>query len=149
MLNQIKVENLLNDTNGREIEKITENIFKIDDEVIEILAVNYDLKILKFRHNHNTHEVQFKNHLDLTLDKMGIKRSFESISKDVKAPMPGKVLNIMVKPGDELKKGEPLLILEAMKMENIIKSDSDCIIDEVLINSNQNVEKNELLISLK
>ncbi len=148
MMTQLNLEELLDSTNQEKVEKITDTIFKIGEEVIEVLDVNYDLKILKFRHNHGTHEVQFKNKLDLILDDMGIKRSFDAVNTDVKAPMPGKVLKVFVNSGDIVKKGDPLLILEAMKMENVLKSENDCSIKTVFINASENVEKNQLLIEL-
>ncbi len=148
MVNQINIADLLTSTSKTAITKISDNIFKIGDEVIEVLDVNYDLKTIKIRHNHNTHQIQYKNALDLTLDKMGIKRSFDAVNTDIKAPMPGKVLEVLVNAGDTVKKGDPLLILEAMKMENVLKSDADCMIKEVNVSALENVEKNQLLIAL-
>ena len=149
MTSQLKIEELLAITEKRDITRISEKVFKVGDEVIELIELNLDLKQIKFRHNHNTHTVQFKNKLDLTLDKMGIKRSFDAVDSDVKAPMPGKVLEVLVNSGDSVKKGDPLLILEAMKMENVLKSDSDCIIKEVNVVAQENVEKNQLLLELE
>ncbi|MFD1551474.1 acetyl-CoA carboxylase biotin carboxyl carrier protein subunit [Putridiphycobacter roseus] len=148
MIDQIALNELFTDSKDSSVEKISEDIYKIDGEVIEVLDLNPDLKTLKFRHNHNTHEVQFKNELDFTLDKMGIKRSFDAVNTDIKAPMPGKVIAIKVKPGDQVKKGDALLILEAMKMENVLKAQHDCEIKTVLVEELNNVEKNQLLIEL-
>ena len=67
--------------------------------------------------------------------------------QQVKAPMPGLVLNILVNEGDEIKKGDSLLVLEAMKMENMIKSPTDGIIKKIEIKQGDKVEKNELLVS--
>ena len=66
--------------------------------------------------------------------------------KELKSPMPGLVIKIDIKPGDSVAKGDPLMILEAMKMENQIKSKGDGVIAEILVNEGQAVEKNELLI---
>ena len=66
--------------------------------------------------------------------------------KDVKAPMPGLILDIKVRPGQEVKKGDPILILEAMKMENILKSPGDGVVKEIKVQTRQNVEKNQVLI---
>ena len=65
---------------------------------------------------------------------------------DVKAPMPGLILEIKVQPGQEVKKGDPIMILEAMKMENILKSPGDGIVREIKVVEKQNVEKNQILI---
>lgn len=66
---------------------------------------------------------------------------------DLKAPMPGLVLNILVKPGDTVKKNDPVLVLEAMKMENVIKAPSDAIVKAVAAEKGKPVEKGQLLIS--
>lgn len=147
MVSKINIEDLL--LSNRAITRITDTIYKVQDEVIEVLAINYDLKEVKIRHNHNTHAIQFKNNLDLTLDKMGIKRTFETLNTDIKAPMPGKVLDVMVVAGDKIEKGQPLLILEAMKMENVLKAESDATIKGVHIAKSESVESGQLLIELE
>jgi len=149
MATQILLSELLAETKKNNITKITDTIFKINDEVIEVLDVNFDTKNLKIRHNHSTHELVFKSDLDLVLDKMGIKRTFEAVNTDVKAPMPGKVLDVVVNVGDEVKKGDAILILEAMKMENVLKAEGDCIIKSVLVENHQSVEKNQVLVELE
>jgi len=149
MATQILLSELLAETTKNEITKITNSVFKINDDVLEILDVNFDTKTLKIRHNHSTHNIDFKSDLDLVLDKMGIKRSFEAINTDVKAPMPGKVLDVVVNVGDEVKKGDAILILEAMKMENVLKAEGDCIIKSVLVENQQSVEKNQILVELE
>ena len=60
--------------------------------------------------------------------------------------MPGMVLNILVTEGQEVKKGDALIVLEAMKMENILKSPTDGVIKKIAINKGVAVEKNQLLI---
>ena len=149
MTKEILLTELFVHTDKRQIEKVTDSIFKIDDEVIEILDVNFDTKNLKIRHNHSTHHIVFKSDLDLVLDQMGIKRTFEAVNTDVKAPMPGKVIDIVVKIGDTVQKGDPILILEAMKMENVLKAEGDCIIKNVMVEKQQSVEKNQVLIELE
>jgi biotin carboxyl carrier protein len=66
--------------------------------------------------------------------------------KEVKAPMPGLVLDIRVVPGQMVQKGDVLLILEAMKMENAIKSATDGVVKQVKAIKGQSVEKNQLMI---
>ncbi len=60
--------------------------------------------------------------------------------------MPGMVLNILVKEGDVVKKGDPLIVLEAMKMENILKSPTEGTVKKVAAIKGTAVEKNQLLI---
>ncbi len=72
--------------------------------------------------------------------------SFEETDYDIKSPMPGRVISVFVKKGDFVKKHQPLLILEAMKMEMTIKSNKDAVISEVNIEKNSLVQQNDLLI---
>ena len=60
--------------------------------------------------------------------------------------MPGKVLSVLVKPGDFVQQGDSLLVLEAMKMENVIKSSVSATVEEVPANADSSVEKGELLV---
>jgi biotin carboxyl carrier protein len=68
------------------------------------------------------------------------------IEKDLKAPMPGMIVLIEVKPGQQLKKGDGLLIIEAMKMENEIKAPFDCMVKEIKVQERQAVEKGQVLV---
>ena len=70
----------------------------------------------------------------------------QKVEKDLKAPMPGLIVAIEVKPGQMLKKGEGLLIIEAMKMENEIKAPFDCVIKEIKVQEKQAVEKGQVLV---
>jgi len=66
--------------------------------------------------------------------------------KEVKAPMPGLVVTVEVEPGQKVKKGDGLLIIEAMKMENEIKAPFDATVKEIKVGIKQAVEKNQVLI---
>lgn len=83
---------------------------------------------------------------DDLLEQLGMGRKAAHIINDLKAPMPGLVLKILVQPGDVIKKGDNLLVLEAMKMENIIKASGDAVIKEIPVAPGESVEKNQLLI---
>jgi len=68
------------------------------------------------------------------------------LDSELKAPMPGLVVAIEVKPGQQLKKGEGLIIIEAMKMENEIKAPFDCVVKEIKVQERQAVEKGQVLV---
>jgi biotin carboxyl carrier protein len=59
------------------------------------------------------------------------------------------VLQVLVNPGDQVKKGDKILVLEAMKMENAIKSPTDGIVNDVLVSQGMAVDKNQVLITFK
>jgi len=66
----------------------------------------------------------------------------------VSAPMPGKILKILVREGDEVKVGEGLLVLEAMKMENEIPSPKDSVVKRILVKEGDTVDTGQALIEL-
>jgi pyruvate carboxylase len=66
--------------------------------------------------------------------------------KQVGAPMPGKVVKVSVKPGDEVKAGQVLLVTEAMKMETNLKAKADATVAEVRFKEGQKVEKDDLVV---
>lgn len=70
-------------------------------------------------------------------------------SPEIVAPMPGKVLSVLVKEGQEVETGEGLLILEAMKMENRIVAEAPAIVRRVHVEDGQMVDGGALLIELE
>ena len=70
-------------------------------------------------------------------------------SGDVKAPMPSKVASILVKQGQSVKQGEPLIILEAMKMEHVMRAASDGVIDSVRYKVGDLVNEGQILVSFQ
>ncbi|MDA0732607.1 MAG: biotin/lipoyl-binding protein [Bacteroidetes bacterium] len=85
----------------------------------------------------------------LLLDKMGMNTGDSGADSQLCAPMPGKVLSVLVEAGQDVKVGDSLLILEAMKMENVIKSAVDGTIEDVNAKAGLAVEKGELLVAFK
>ena len=83
------------------------------------------------------------------LETMGMSISGSAGTGDVHAPMPGKVLQVLVKPGDNVEEGSPLLVLEAMKMENVIKSSMSGTVQAVPAGEGQAVEKGALLVGFE
>jgi len=113
---------------------------------VNILSISNIEKTIKLKVNNNIYDVEITDEIDALLNKMGIKNQKPQKNKDLKSPMPGLVRKILVKIGDEIKKGDTLLILEAMKMENNLKSDQNGTIKDIVVESGNSVEKNQLLI---
>jgi propionyl-CoA carboxylase alpha chain len=74
---------------------------------------------------------------------------YEDLSKMLISPMPGLIKDISVKQGQKIKKGEQIIIIEAMKMENILKSEKDCLIKEILVKEGDSVSADEILINFE
>lgn len=66
----------------------------------------------------------------------------------MKSPLPGKVLKVHAAPGKSFKRGDTLLIIEAMKMENEILAPRDCVVAELFVTVNQSIKTGEPLLRL-
>ncbi len=153
MLNTVNTVDLESALGALDIKDLGEGVYEISSPneksiVLEVLSIDLALKTMTIRHQHSVHDIVLKDNLDLVLDKMGIKRSVDTVSTDIKAPMPGKVIDIIVAEGDTVVKGDGILILEAMKMENVLKAEHDCTIKKVLVSTGISVEKAQVLIEL-
>jgi len=94
-------------------------------------------------------DVEIKDRLDQMLEKMGFDAGKEKRVPHIKAPMPGLVLKMFVTEGQQVKNGEPILVLEAMKMENSIVSQGDATIKKIHIKNGQTVDKGQVLVDLE
>lgn len=108
------------------------------------LKRNYIVKI-----NSNNYKIEISTGLDQLIEKMGLSLSTGQAENNLKAPMPGLILEVTVKEGDEVREGDFLLVLEAMKMENTLTAPRDGIIKSVSVEKGQTVDKNQLLIEME
>ena len=106
-------------------------------------------KKLKIEIDGNSFVVEIKDELDQVLQQMGFGSSSNKAIKEIKAPMPGLVLEIAVADGQEVKQGDKILILEAMKMENSIMIHTDARIKKIGVIAGQAVEKGQVLVELE
>ncbi len=113
---------------------------------VEITEINQEEKKLTLRINGNIYPVKVLDELDILLQEMGMDNLASKKIKELKAPMPGLVLDIAVKEGDIVKEGDKLLVLEAMKMENNLKAEAEAKVQSIQCQKGQAVEKNEVLI---
>lgn len=94
-------------------------------------------------------KVQIKDELDQMLDKMGFSTVAGKQIKEIKAPMPGLVLEVAVTEGQQVFEGDKILILVAMKMENSIMISADATIKRIAVKAGQAVEKGQVLVELE
>lgn len=116
---------------------------------IEILKIDKIAKQVDLKLNGKLNAVKLSDQFDALLKSLGMDNMASKKVLELKAPMPGLVLNIAVKEGDVISKGDALLVLEAMKMENIIKSPTEGTIKKIHAVKGTAVEKNQLLISFQ
>ena len=94
-------------------------------------------------------EVGLKDRYDLLLERLGLEDLQGKRVENIKAPMPGKVLDIKVSVGSEVGEGDPLLVLEAMKMENVIKAPGEGTVKTIHVDVSDPVEKNAVLVEFE
>lgn len=114
---------------------------------VEVELEDYDKKYFELRIDGFRHRVQLSDPYDVLVQRLGLTRKAVHIANQIKAPMPGLIREIMATPGAELKAGDPVLILEAMKMENIIKSPGDGRIASIEVVAGSAVEKGQVLVT--
>ena len=113
---------------------------------VEVISLDTAAKTAEIKVNGNTYAVSAKDQFDLLLDQLGMSNKDTSKISEIKAPMPGLVLKVFVAEGDMVQKGDNLFILEAMKMENIIKAPADVTIKTSKIKAGDKVEKGQVLM---
>ena len=151
--------------------KVTVNGFKVDVDSsdlnqIDVVERHGNYHILDGVNAHNARLVSIKGkHLQVMLDdiiydvkiadsvddlleQMGMDKITGPVFNNVKAPMPGLILDILVETGQEFAEGDPLLILEAMKMENVIKAAGAGTVKEILKKKGDSVEKSQIIIEM-
>ena len=131
-----------------------------NNEKVMCLKIDEELCFVKVNEIKNFNQFSFTIEdctLNLTLSSTQIEKLFaympaikvEDLSKKLISPMPGLVKSISIKKGQTIKQGQELIVIEAMKMENILKSEKDCIVDDVLIKEGSSVSTDEVLITFK
>ncbi len=103
---------------------------------------------VRLRVGAHSYTVQLQDDRSRLMQTLGLDKATQKV-REIKAPMPGLVLNILVKPGDTVKKNDPILVLEAMKMENLIKAPGDATVGAVHAEKGKAVEKGQLLVSFQ
>ncbi len=146
-----------NDTWKLNGENISIDQIQISETNYHIIKDNktYDVDIIKFNKEDKTalikvngtkYELKIADKFDELLKNLGMDNLAAKKVNNIKAPMPGLVLNILVEDGTVVKKGDALIVLEAMKMENILKSPTDGTVKKISVKKGVAVEKNQVLI---
>ncbi len=113
---------------------------------IEVISFNKVEKAAEIKINNHIYKVSAKDQFDILLDKLGLGSLNNTKVSELRAPMPGMVLKVFVTEGMEIKKGDNLFVLEAMKMENIIKAAADTTVKTIKIKPGDKIEKGQVLL---
>lgn len=122
-----------------------EIILNIEGQEKKVLSEIIDKKIW-FKINEQVFSFDI---LDLSQSSHTQSKSEGKSPDKIKAPMPGKITKIFVKQGQLVKKGDALIVMEAMKMEYTLKSDLETIVEKVNVQMNDQVTLGSLLVQLK
>jgi biotin carboxyl carrier protein len=112
----------------------------------EVVRADPATKSFAMKINGKVYSVTLNDKFDLLLEKMGMNNGSSGKANHIKAPMPGLIIDLRVKEGDIVMPGDALLILEAMKMENMIKASAQSVVKSVNVKKGDSVEKNQVLI---
>jgi len=115
--------------------------------IVEV--VDHKAKTMTVNINGNLRQISISEPMDQLLASMGMDMSALKKAEPIKAPMPGMVLKILVELGQKIAKGDGLLILEAMKMENVLKAGADATVKSINVSERTAVEKGAVLIELE
>lgn len=93
-------------------------------------------------------EVDVRTDADLLLERFGLDADDTAADREVRAPMPGLVLRVLVEPGDEVEAGQGVAVLEAMKMENELSAPAAGTVADVRVAAGDAVAKNDVLVEV-
>lgn len=114
-------------------------------EVVDFDKASKQLTVIV---NGNKYQLGLRDQYDQLVKDLGLGVVTDDKGGDILAPMPGLILDILVEVGQTVEKGTPLIILEAMKMENIIKADGAGEVKAIVATKGDAVEKKQLLIEM-
>lgn len=139
-----------NDLNVINIEK-DKNIVLYNNKkhLVKIVKKDFLNKTYQLLIENTVYEVKIKNHIDTLISKIGFTENSNQNLKVLKAPMPGVILKILVAKNEKIEKGKPLVIMEAMKMENSLMAPKNATIKSIEVNTGEKVDKNQILITFK
>ena len=116
-------------------------------KLVSVKEVNHELKRYQIQIDGRTYQVQISDAVDQQILKMNLKSKKSNQLKELRAPMPGLVRQVNVQVGDQVDSGDALFILEAMKMENVLKSPVNGLVSDLFVKPGESVEKNQILLS--
>jgi pyruvate carboxylase subunit B len=126
---------------GRRLLRIGHRLHRIDD-------IRVSEGDVRFMLDGTWIETSVRDERDLLLERFGFNRTGASADGHVKAPMPGRIHQLLVSEGAQVEMDQPVAILEAMKMENELKSPVSGIIVRLHVSTGSSVEKNQLILEI-
>lgn len=137
---------------GLDIQQVSENDFHVLDNrtayKVVLTKTDFQNRSLSIRINGNTYDINISDSYDQLVAQMGLLSGASQKVRDIKAPMPGLIMDVLVTAGQEIEEGTPLLVLSAMKMENQILAQGAGTIKSVSVKVGDTVDKGQLIIEM-
>ncbi len=115
----------------------------------EVLETDFAGKHFVVKVNGSVYHVNLQDVMDQLVNRLGLTAKKIHRIKDIKAPMPGLVRRLAITAGQELQEGDPVLVLEAMKMENVLKSPGTGRVTQIWVSEGASVEKGQVLVEVE
>jgi glutaconyl-CoA/methylmalonyl-CoA decarboxylase subunit gamma len=136
--------------------------FTIGGNVYEVDIVSYERNVIQLEVNGTQYSVELEKEVKTsktpvlvrtsvpqpTRSESKIKKNISSSATPVKSPLPGTIINVLVKEGDEVKVGQTLVVMEAMKMENNVLAEKEGKVTLVKVKAGDAVLQNDTLIEI-
>lgn len=153
-ITQKKGETFLNELQlSPNISRVNDHLYRVekDGEIYDIFIQKIDQanKTVDLNINGKNTQVKIVSRVEKLLKELGMDHHMAKKLDNLKAPMPGLIHSILVEEGKSVTQGDPLLVLEAMKMENVIKSPGEGTVKKIHISPKESVEKGHVLISFE
>jgi biotin carboxyl carrier protein len=153
----VEIDSKLNSFSGTnekiEFNKLSESCYEVivdgKKHIAHLDNIDLEAKTISVKINQNKYTSKISTPANQLIEKLGIKINEPKKSNALKSPMPGLILKILVQENQPVKKGDALIILEAMKMENVFKAQNDSIIKSINVSEQNTVEKNQELITFQ
>jgi acetyl/propionyl-CoA carboxylase alpha subunit len=133
--------------------KTAENCFHLvlgyQSYSLEVTEFNKETREMTLLINGKKTTARIQDEFDQLLAGMGMQAAGARKAKELKAPMPGLVVDVLVTAGQAFEKGQPMLVLEAMKMENVLKATQEGVVKAIEVQKGNAVEKNQVLITFQ
>ncbi|WP_405221113.1 acetyl-CoA carboxylase biotin carboxyl carrier protein subunit [Dokdonia sp. Asnod1-B02] len=114
-----------------------------------VVSSDFSKKTYNIQVNSNNYEVVIKDEIDILIKEMGFTVGASKQLNNLISPMPGLIIDVQVTAGQEVKEGDTLVILSAMKMENSFVSHTDGVIKAVHVVKDDAVDKGQLLVEFE
>jgi len=117
--------------------------------IVEVNGTEYEVEVHQKETKTTKTPKLVRSNIPVERKDSKIKKSVSSRAYSLKAPLPGNIFKILKNEGDEVKKGDTVMIMEAMKMENNIQSDKDGTITSLKVKEGDSVLQNDVLAEIE